>query len=111
MRKLRTGDNVQIIAGDERGKKGKIMRLVVKGKDSRAKGTPTHAIVEGVNTTQRRKKGLPGQPGRVATVTVPVNISNLAFIDPEKKTPTRVAIKTAKNGTKQRIAIKSNKQI
>lgn len=111
MKKINTGDTVQIIAGDEKGKKGKILRLISKNKTDRQKFVFTHAIVEGVNMTERRRKGLPGQSGKVATITKPINLSNIAIFDPDKNKPTRVTIKNDKKNIKQRISVKSQKQL
>lgn len=111
MKKINQGDQVQIISGDFKGQKGKVLKLLSKSKSERSKTIITHAIVENINQVERRRKGLPGQAGKVNTIVKPISISNLAILDPEKNKPTRVTIKISKDGTKQRIAVKSKKQI
>ncbi len=79
--KIKSGDTVQVIAGDHKGQEGKVVRL---SKDK------SKAIVEGVNMVKKHEKPSASNPqGGIKEMEAPLHISNLSLIDTNGKT-TRV---------------------
>ena len=79
---IKKGDNVIVNAGDDKGKKGRVLEIIVK------KG---RAIVEGVNIIKKSTKPTAKYPqGGIVEMEAPINISNLSLIDPKSGTATRI---------------------
>ena len=95
--KLKKGDKVVVLAGKDKGKEGEITSVDPKaGK----------AIVQGVNVAIRhQRQSQTAQGGRVPTE-MPIDLSNLAMVDPKDGGPTRVGFRV-EDGKKVRIAKKS----
>jgi len=96
---VKKGDNVVVIAGDDKGKTGEILRVdAAKGK----------VLVQGVNRVYRHLRPSRQHPqgGRIQKE-MPINISNVLPLDPKTNQPTRVGFQIASDGAKQRIAKKS----
>ena len=99
--KLKTGDKVVVIAGANKGKEGKITKVL----DNRV-------IVEGVNVCKKHMKPKDNNgTGEIASIERPIHISNVMLVDPKTKKPTKVKIDFDKNGKKVRISKKSNEKI
>jgi len=100
--KLKKGDNVIVIAGKDKGKKGKIVRVLT---------AENRIVVEGINMMkkhQRPRKS--GEKGQVISIASPINASNVMFADPKSGKPTKIGKK--KVGDKMvRIAKKSGQEI
>ena len=98
--RIRKGDQVQVISGRDRGKKGRVLRV------DRAKG---RAIVEGVNIVKKHARPNPqrGIQGGVIQQEAPVHLSNLMPLDPESGRPTRVGRKllAGETGNRRKIRI------
>ncbi len=93
--RLKKGDDVKVIAGKDKGKTGKILR--VNRKTDRVE-------VDGVNVMKRHTKPSPSnQDGGIVDKTVGIHISNVMLIDPKSKKPTRVGFKI-EGGKKVRFA-------
>ena len=99
---IRKGDEVIILAGKDKGQKGKVLKVFIK--DQRA-------LVEGVNMVSKSAKPSAKNPqGGIIKQEAPIHISNLSLIDPKSGKATRVAIKhEGKNVI--RIAKKSGEEI
>ena len=99
MRKLKTGDEIIVIAGKDKGKRGSISKLV----------SEQRVIVDGVNVAKKHQKPNPnaGVPGGIVDIEMPIDISNIAIFNPETNKADRVGIKTTEDGGKVRI-FKSN---
>ena len=83
---IRKGDTVYVNAGDDKGKQGRVLEIVVDKKGERAR-----AIVEGVNlVTKHTKPNAKNTQGGFVKKEAPVQVSNLNPIDPKSKKPTRV---------------------
>ena len=99
--KLKKGDNVVVLTGKDKGKKGAITRMLP---------TENKAVVSGVNIAIRHtKQTAQSQGGRVAKQ-LPIAISNLALVDPKTGEATRVGFRLEK-GEKVRYAKKSGETL
>lgn len=100
--KIKKGDTVQIIAGKDKGKTGKVIRnFPTKGR----------VAVEGINVYKKHiKPKRQDEKGEIVEVSRPLNASNLAIICPSCSKPTRLGTKM-ENGSKQRMCKKCNKTI
>ncbi len=97
--KIKTGDPVIVIAGEFKGQTGKGLQALPK--------TP-QGIVEGVNG--RKKHVKPNQnnaAGQIRDVTLPIDVSNVAYLDPEQNCATKIGYKLTEDGTKVRYCKKS----
>ena len=99
---LRKNDTVIVLAGEDKGKKGKVLKVLVEKQ---------RAIVEGVNMVSKNTKPSAKNPqGGIIKQEAPIHISNLSLIDPKSGKATRVSIKKeGKNVV--RIAKKSGEEI
>ena len=103
---IKKGDMVMVIAGDDKGKQGRVLEIVFDKKKDRVR-----AIVEGVNmVTKHTKPNAKNTNGGFVEKEAPVQISNLNHIDPKTKTATRIGRRL--NGDKMvRYAKKSGEEI
>ena len=99
--KLRKGDNVVVLAGKDKGKKGEIARVMP---------SENKAIVSGVNTSVRHTKQTQNSQGGRIPKEMPLDLSNLALVDPKSGEATRVGFRT-EDGKKVRFAKKSGEVI
>jgi len=102
MNKIKRGDEVVVIAGRSKGKRGKVVS--VDSKKSRL-------IVEGVNMVKKHQKPNPskGQSGAIVEKEATIHISNVALFNPQTQKADRVGIKTLEDGKKVRY-FKSNQE-
>ena len=102
MNKIRKGDQVQVITGKDKGKRGVVTRV----------RSDERVVVEGVNLIKRHTKPNPtlGTPGGIVERENPVHISNIAIFNPVTSQPDRVGVKTLEDGRKVRI-FKSTKEV
>ncbi|MEI7801652.1 MAG: 50S ribosomal protein L24 [Bacteroidota bacterium] len=95
---IRKGDNVILLAGDDKGKKGRVIEVMPD---------VMRALVEGVNIVSRHTKPDAKTPnGGIVKKEAPVHISNLALVDPKSGTATRIG-RSRENGKGVRTAKKS----
>ncbi len=99
---IRKNDTVIVLAGEDKGKKGKVLKVLVEKQ---------RAIVEGVNMVSKNTKPSAKNPqGGIIKQEAPIHISNLSLIDPKSGKATRVSVKKeGKNVV--RIAKKSGEEI
>jgi large subunit ribosomal protein L24 len=101
---IKKGDIVEVIAGNDRGVRGEVIRVIPR--DSRI-------VVKGVNMVKKHQK--PRQGGRsqvqggIIEFEAPIHISNVMLVDPESDRPTRVGVRVDENGQKVRFAKRSGK--
>ncbi len=100
--RIRSGDNVIVLAGRERGKTGRVRSV-----DREA----NRVLVEGVNLVKRHTKARPGIPGGIIDKEASLHISNVALVDPQTGKATRVGFRVEADGTKVRVARKSGEVI
>ncbi len=103
MRKIKKGDNVVVIAGRDKGKRGDVASVV----------DDTHVIVNGVNQVKRHTKPNPmkNQPGGIITKEVPIHVSNVAIWNPVTQKPDRIGFKLMEDGRKLRFFKSNGEQI
>lgn len=100
---VKKGDAVIVIAGKEKGKKGKVVAVDT---------AKNRVIVEGLNQVKRHTKPSQNNPqGGIITKEAPIHASNVMLVDPESGKPTRVKVVQQADGTKVRTAVKSGKAI
>jgi large subunit ribosomal protein L24 len=103
--KLRTDDEVVVISGKDKGKRGKILR-VDRSKD--------RVYVEGINIVKRHQRpnqARPNAPVGVIEREGPVHISNVALLDPKEHKPTRVGVRRTEDGGRMRVTKRSGTEI
>ena len=96
------GDTVQVISGEEKGKRGRVLRVLPK---------TGRVVVEGVNEVKRHKRPGPGAEGGIITFAAPIHASKTMLIDPKTGEPTRIRRRKDADGTLERIAVKSGQPI
>ncbi len=99
MNKIRKGDNVVVVTGKDKGKRGVVLERV----------SPTTILVEGINRVKKHTKPNPtkGQAGGIIEKEMPINVSNLALFNVQSNKADRVEIKRLDNGRNVRV-YKSN---
>ncbi len=100
--KIRKGDDVIVLAGKDKGKRGTVLQLVG---DSRV-------LVENINLAKKHAKPNPqkGEPGGIVEKEMPMDISNVALFNPVSNKADRVGFKTLDDGRKVRV-FKSNGEV
>lgn len=99
--KIRKGDQVIVTTGRDKGKQGEVLRAMPKD---------NKVIVQGVNMVKRHTRPSQTSAGGIISKEAPIDVSNVALIDPETGKPTRVGF-TVVDGEKVRVAKKSGKVI
>jgi large subunit ribosomal protein L24 len=102
MRKIKKGDNVIVLAGRDKGKRGDVTRVV----------DADHVVVAGVNQVKKHQRPNPmkGEQGGIVTKDMPVHVSNVAVYNPVTKKADRVGFRTLEDGRKVRF-FKSNGEV
>ena len=102
MRKIRKGDDVVVITGKDKGKRGAVLRVV----DSE------RLLVEGINRVKKHQKANPmkGAAGGIVEKEMPIQVSNIALFNPATQKADRVGIKELEDGRKVRF-FKSNGEV
>ena len=100
--KIKKGDQVIVLAGRDKGKKGEVFQVMPK--DGRA-------LVRGVNVVRRHQRQTAQQEGGIIAKEAPIDVSNLALEDPKDGKPTRVGFKRLDDGRKVRFAKRSGEVI
>ena len=100
---IKKGDIVFVNTGDDKGKSGRVLRVLVKEQ---------RAVVEGVNMVSKHTKPSAKNPqGGIEKKEAPIHISNLNVIDPKSGKPTRIDRKLDENGSLVRYSKKSGEEI
>ena len=98
--KIRKNDNVMVIAGNDTGKTGKVLKVFPK---------ENRLIIEGINLRKRHTKPSQNNPqGGILEKEAPINISNVMLLDPKSNEPTRIGaqiILDEKTGKKKRARV------
>ena len=99
--KFRKGDKVIVLSGKDKAKTGEIIKVIPKN---------NKAVVSGVNNVIRHTKQTQNTQGGRLSKEMPIDLSNIALVDPKNGGPTRVGFKFIK-GEKVRYAKKSGETI
>jgi large subunit ribosomal protein L24 len=98
-----TGDTVRVMRGEEKGKEGKIIRVLPK---------TGRVVVEGVNIVKRHRKARrPEEQSGIVDFPAPLHSSNVMLLDAKTGAPTRTRRRIDTDGTKERIGVKSGDAI
>ena len=99
--KLKKGDEVIVLAGKDKGKTGKIIKMITK---------QMKVVVSEINKVKKNQKPDNNEPGGIIDKEMPIHISNLSFYDSELKKGIRIGYKLVKN-KKARVNKSSGKEI
>ena len=99
--KLRKGDEVIVLAGKDKGKKGKILRILPENQK---------AIVAEINKVKKHKKPGNNEPGGIVDKEMPIQISNIAYFDAKSNKAVKIGFKINKD-KKVRFNKNSGKEI
>ena len=99
MQKIRKGDDVVVLAGRDKGKRGTVLRRL----------PGDYVLVEGVNRVKKHQRPNPmkNQTGGIVEKEMPIHVSNIALFNPQSKKSDRVGIKIMEDGRRVRL-FKSN---
>ena len=100
--KIKKGDNVIVLAGRDKDKRGEVFKVMPK---------ESRALVRGVNVVRRHQRQSASQEGGIVAKEAPIHLSNLALEDPRDGKPTRVGFKMLDDGRKVRFAKRSGEII
>ncbi len=95
MRKIRKGDEVVVISGKDKGKRGTVLRVLDDEK----------LVVEGANRVKKHEKPNPmkGTTGGIVEKEMPLHVSNVAIFNPATQKADRVGVKTLDDGRRVRV--------
>ncbi len=100
---IKKGDTVYVNAGEDKGKTGKVVKVLVEKQ---------RAVVEGVNIVSKSQKPNAKNPqGGIVKMEAPIHISNLNVVDPKSGKPTRIGRHKNEEGKLVRYAKKSGEEI
>ena len=101
--RITKGDTVRVVRGEEKGKEGKVIRVLHK---------TGRVAVEGVNIVKRHRKARrPEEQSGIIDFPAPIHVSNVMLLDPKTGEPTRLRSRIDEDGTKERISAKSGDAI
>jgi large subunit ribosomal protein L24 len=101
--KIKTGDTVKVISGKDKGKTGKVIKVMPKDRKLTVENVNAHTKYE------RSKKA--GEPGKKITFFAPLQASKVMLLDPNSGQSSRVGYTFLENGSKQRVAKASKKAV
>jgi large subunit ribosomal protein L24 len=99
---LAKGDTVQVISGEDKGKRGKVLRVNPK---------TGRITIEGVNVVKRHRRATNTTEAGIVEFAAPIHHSKAMLIDPQSGEPSRVRRRRDTDGTVERIAVKSDQSI
>ena len=101
--KIKKGDEVIVIAGSDKGKRGTVLRRV----------DAEHVLVEGVNVAKKHQRPNPmkNETGGIVDKTLPIHVSNVALFNPATQKADRVGFKTLEDGRKVRVFRSNGEQV
>jgi large subunit ribosomal protein L24 len=100
--KIKKGDEVIVLTGKDKGKKGEVVT---------AMPAQERVIVKGVNVVKKHQRPTQFDAGGIVEKELSIHVSNVALADPKDGKPTRVGFKIEKDGKKTRIAKKSGQAV
>ena len=102
MARIKKGDEVIVIAGKDRGRRGSVLRVYDNGR----------VLVENVNIVKKHQRGNPqaGQPGGIISKEMPIDVSNVMIFNPQTEKGDRIGYRALADGKKVRF-FKSNNEV
>ena len=103
MQRIKKGDDVVVLAGRDKGKRGTVLRRV----------DAQFVVVEGVNRVKKHQRPNPmkGEQGGIIDKDMPIHISNIALFNPATKKADRSGIKLLEGGKKVRVFKDNGEQV
>ena len=103
MQRIKKGDEVVVISGRDKGKRGTVLRRV----------DAEHVVVEGVNRAKKHQRPNPmkGQTGGIVDKDMPIHVSNVALFNPATQKADRVGFKKLEDGRKVRVFRSNGEQV
>ena len=103
MQKIRKGDEVIVLSGRDKGKRGTVLRRI----------DAEHIIVEGVNRVKKHQRPNPmkGQTGGIVDKDLPIHVSNIALYNPATQKADRTGVKALQDGRKVRVFKANGEQV
>jgi large subunit ribosomal protein L24 len=103
MQRIRKGDEVIVLAGRDKGKRGTVLRRV----------DAERVVVEGVNRVKKNQRPNPmkGVTGGIVDKDLPIHVSNVALFNPATKKADRIGVKKLEDGRKVRIFKANDEQV
>jgi len=103
MQRIKKGDEVMVLAGRDKGKRGTVLRRV----------DAEHVVVEGVNRVKKHQRPNPMKnvTGGIVDKDMPIHISNVALFNPATKKADRIGIKSLDDGRKVRVFKANGEQV
>ena len=103
MQRIRKGDEVIVITGRDKGKRGTVLRCV----------DDAHLVVEGVNRVKRHTRPNPmkGIQGGIVDKDMPIHVSNIALFNPATQKGDRIGVKALADGRKVRVFKSNDEQV
>ena len=102
MSKIKKNDTVKVIAGKDKGKSGKVMKVLVKEEK---------IVVEGINIYKKHQKQTATKEAGIVEKSMPIHISNVVALNPKTNEPTSFRMKTLEDGTRVRVCKKTGETI
>ena len=103
MQRIKKGDEIVVLAGRDKGKRGTVLRRI----------DAEHVVVEGVNRVKKHQRPNPmkGISGGIVDLDMPIHISNVALFNPATKKAGRIGAKTLQDGRKVRVFKANGEQV
>ena len=103
MKRIRKGDEVIVLSGRDKGKRGTVLRRV----------DAEHVLVEGVNRVKKHQRPNPmkGEQGGIVDKDLPIHVSNIALFNPASQKGERAGVKTLDDGRKVRVFKGNGEQV
>ena len=103
MRRIRKGDEVVVLAGRDKGKRGTVTRRI----------DADHVVVEGVNRVKKHQRPNPmkGLTGGIVDKDLPIHVSNVALFNPATQKGDRAGVKALEDGRKVRVFKSNGEQV
>ena len=96
------GDRVRVIRGEDKGTEGAVIRVLPK---------VGRVVVDGVNVVTKHKRATQNEEGGIIKFPAPIDVSNVMLLDPKSGDPTRIRRRKDKDGTVERMSVKSGQPI
>ena len=103
MRRIRKGDDVLVVTGRDKGKRGTVLRII----------DTDHLVVEGANKVKKHQRPNPMKnvTGGIVDKDLPIHVSNIALFNPATQKADRVGFKTLGDGRKVRVFRSNGEQV